>query len=296
MTETGFTRIVVGVDFSPSSVAAARWAMQLLEGEDEVTLLYVLQVPRLPSFLKRSDAGHDEIVEAARGDAERSLEELGDRLPGRVHRVRVRTGKPAEEIAVVAQEESADLVVTGPHGRRSGLRGFLGSTAEQLLRICPVPVLLVTAQAEEVPRRILAPVDESDLAPRILEAARDLSRQIGAEVIALHAVHPGVFRRMRLVSTSSEIRPAEEEAVARGEAWVREQLEDAGFADGEARARAVIGDPAHEIVAAVARVEADIVVMGSRGAGAPGQFLLGSSARVVIANAPCPVLVVTDTA
>lgn len=296
MSRADLARIVVGVDFSPSSLVAARWAVRLFEGQAEVTLVYALQVPHLPSFLRISGPGHGEIVQAARVEAERTLRDQAERLPGTIHGVEVRLGKPAEEIAAVAQEVSADLVVTGPHGRRSGLKGFLGSTAEQLLRVCPVPVLLVTAQAREVPRLILAPVDESDLAPRVLEAARDLALELDAEVVALHAVHPGVFRRMRLVSSPGEDHPAEKQAVARATAWLRELLADAGFEEEGADARAVVGDPAHEIVAAAARVGADLIVMGSRGAGTPGQFLLGGAARVVLANAPCPVLVVTDTA
>lgn len=294
MTEPSPMRIVVGVDFSPSSFAAARWVARLFQDQAEVVLVYALQVPRLPGFMGASDSGHEEIVQSARTEAEAALRDLADSLPGTTPEVQVRVGKPVEEIASMVQEWSADLVVTGPHGRRSGLRSFLGSTAEQLLRVCPVPVLLVTGQAQDVPRRILAPVDESDLAPRILEAARDLSRRLGAEVIALHAVQPEIFRRMRVVSSLPRSQAAEGRAVTQADAWLRRQLERAGFDDDEAEVRTLVGEPAHEIVAASARVEADLIVMGSRGAGTPGEFLLGSAARVVLANAPCPVLVVTD--
>jgi len=38
---------------------------------------------------------------------------------------------------------NADVVVLGTHGRRGVGRMLLGSDAEQVLRICPVPVLLV---------------------------------------------------------------------------------------------------------------------------------------------------------
>ncbi|WP_331713029.1 universal stress protein [Variovorax sp. HW608] len=39
----------------------------------------------------------------------------------------------------------ADLIVLGTHGRRGAKRLFLGSSAEQILRIAPVPILLVRA-------------------------------------------------------------------------------------------------------------------------------------------------------
>lgn len=43
----------------------------------------------------------------------------------------------------------ADVVVLGTHGRRGVGRMLLGSDAEQVLRICPVPVLLVRGQDTE---------------------------------------------------------------------------------------------------------------------------------------------------
>ena len=51
---------------------------------------------------------------------------------------------------VVAQASSwpADLIVIGTHGRRGVRRVFLGSDAEQVVRVAPVPVLLVRGAAD----------------------------------------------------------------------------------------------------------------------------------------------------
>ena len=53
----------------------------------------------------------------------------------------------AERTADVIVEEAkawpADLIVIGTHGRRGVNRWMLGSDAEQVVRIAPVPVLLV---------------------------------------------------------------------------------------------------------------------------------------------------------
>lgn len=43
----------------------------------------------------------------------------------------------------------ADLIVMGTHGRRGVNRVFLGSDAEQILRLAPVPVLLVRGADDE---------------------------------------------------------------------------------------------------------------------------------------------------
>ncbi len=49
---------------------------------------------------------------------------------------------------VIAEARSwkADLIVIGTHGRRGASRLLLGSGAEQILRLSPVPVLLVRAR------------------------------------------------------------------------------------------------------------------------------------------------------
>lgn len=54
-------------------------------------------------------------------------------------------GRVCDVVARVAQSWAADLIVIGTHGRRGVGRMLLGSDAEQILRIAPVPVLLVRA-------------------------------------------------------------------------------------------------------------------------------------------------------
>jgi nucleotide-binding universal stress UspA family protein len=49
----------------------------------------------------------------------------------------------SELIAAQATRLGADLIVLGTHGRRGVDRLLIGSDAEQLARIAPVPVLLV---------------------------------------------------------------------------------------------------------------------------------------------------------
>jgi nucleotide-binding universal stress UspA family protein len=46
-------------------------------------------------------------------------------------------------VAAAAKSWSVELVVIGTHGRRGLGRLLLGSDAEQILRLSPVPVLLV---------------------------------------------------------------------------------------------------------------------------------------------------------
>jgi len=53
------------------------------------------------------------------------------------------SGRICDLVIREAAEWKADLIVIGTHGRRGAGRLLLGSDAEQILRLAPVPVLLV---------------------------------------------------------------------------------------------------------------------------------------------------------
>jgi nucleotide-binding universal stress UspA family protein len=55
----------------------------------------------------------------------------------------------AEAVAEEATTWQADLIVVGTHGRRSVSRLLLGSGAEQIIRLAPVPVLVVRGQESD---------------------------------------------------------------------------------------------------------------------------------------------------
>ena len=56
---------------------------------------------------------------------------------------RLQTGVPFEEIVKVADDERADMIVMGTHGRSRLNRVLLGSVAERVIRLAPCPVLTV---------------------------------------------------------------------------------------------------------------------------------------------------------
>ena len=57
--------------------------------------------------------------------------------------LRAQQGRIAEIIVEESKEWPADLLVIGTHGRRGFSRFFLGSIAENIIRIATTPVLLV---------------------------------------------------------------------------------------------------------------------------------------------------------
>ncbi|GAB4270342.1 MAG: universal stress protein [Deferrisomatales bacterium] len=84
---------------------------------------------------------------------ETALDRAKARAEARGARARrfLRVGVPHDEIARLAEEEGADLVVMTTHGRKGLSHLLLGSVTEKVIRTAPCPVLVVRPKgAEEV--------------------------------------------------------------------------------------------------------------------------------------------------
>ncbi len=132
--------------------------------------------------------------------------------------------------------------------------------------------------------KILAAVDESDNAERVLAAARELAALSHGEVFVLHLRErePSKFG-ITSAETSSESRSFVDEAV--------QELTTAGVKASGITRDCVFGFAAREIIAEAGSREAGVIVMGSRGRGDLAGLVLGSTAHKVIHLADRPVLV-----
>lgn len=91
------------------------------------------------------------IVAAWRKDGEKILDRAAKKLASQssikpetlILELKPLQGRVAELIVEAAKEWPADLLVIGTHGRRGFSRLFLGSVAENVVRIATTPVLLV---------------------------------------------------------------------------------------------------------------------------------------------------------
>ena len=79
---------------------------------------------------------------------ERLVQTVGKPWERRLHK-RMVVGNPAAEICRVAEDEGADLIIIGTHGRRGLPRWLLGSVAERVVRNSSVPVMTIRADGQE---------------------------------------------------------------------------------------------------------------------------------------------------
>ncbi|MGD8413920.1 MAG: universal stress protein [Candidatus Latescibacterota bacterium] len=139
-----FNVIVVPTDFSDHSLRALPYALGLAEKYGaELKLLYViepaLQVSDMAWVGVDDRALKDEHGSEARKHMERIVQ---DQIPREVNaEPLVRHGDAVEEITGLADELEADLIVMATHGRGGLSHILMGSTAEQVIRKAPCPVL-----------------------------------------------------------------------------------------------------------------------------------------------------------
>lgn len=145
-------RIVVATDFSRHSQVALQYAEAFSKAFGaEVVLCHVLEKPDFLSQLPPVAEGYfppnlSEMQEKhARVQCEQALAAAGLSQA----RVSLAHGNPSSEIARVAGEENADLVIVGTHGRGALAHILLGSVAEKIVRLAPCPVLTVRSGEHE---------------------------------------------------------------------------------------------------------------------------------------------------
>jgi nucleotide-binding universal stress UspA family protein len=145
---TMFKSIVVGTDFNDCSERAVDMAATMAKATGGE--LFVVHTFELPSY---GYAG----VEVTTFDwltpiREAAQQSLNDRVRGLIERgVHARgvleIGVAWDHILRVAKDANADLIVVGTHGRRGIAHALLGSVAEKVVRMSPIPVLTVRGAA-----------------------------------------------------------------------------------------------------------------------------------------------------
>ncbi len=129
-------RLLVPLDFSGKSRQALRYAVPIAQKfSGRIHLVHVLPTPN------RSD--RDELPRLKQA-AIRRLSEMSALLPPRLRTGNaVLVGKPAPEILALAAKNHIDMIVLTTKGRDGLARVLVGSTAEQIMRQAPCPVLSV---------------------------------------------------------------------------------------------------------------------------------------------------------
>ena len=144
--------ILVAVDFSPCSAAALQWAAKAARCFDTpLEILHVVHDPaRSPGYYRKLEdaAPAEQIEEAAARRMNKFLKKVAKRteaLDLMSVQTRLIRGLPVNRILEAAADIDAQLIVMGTQGRTGLPHLMLGSKAERVAQLSPIPVTVVKA-------------------------------------------------------------------------------------------------------------------------------------------------------
>ena len=296
--------LLATTDFSDAARAGVRYAVALADKLGAtVALLHVIEprswLSELGSVIPaREDT---EVVALARTQLATMAEGEGKGDVSVSFSVSVRTGNPFHAITTAAREHAVDLIVIATHGHTGFERVLLGSTAERVVRHAPCPVLTVPTRATtkrtgKTPpfklKRILVPIDFSNVSKDALPWATHLAAHFGAELVLVHIVEKfPIDYLLGSGLTNETFVPTIKQAEADLEQMAVSLRKSTGL-----NVSVVVSDgKPFEVICQTARtLGADLIVLTTHGYTGLKNVWLGSTAERVVRHAPCPVLAVRE--
>lgn len=202
----------------------------------------------------------------------------------------VALGQPARQITERASQVSADLVVLGPHRSRGALDDLLGSTADRVIRISPVPCLSVNRRVRLPLRRILLLTDFSEPASHALEVGLDWL--ISSPALYRSETGPATIQLLHVSAFATPWQPGPVEPYLAQQAEAARRL----IPEGEPLRLLprIVSEPlpVDGIRRVADRWSADLIIMGTHGFSTLGRALFGSVASAVVRTVRYPILLV----
>jgi universal stress protein E len=203
-----------------------------------------------------------------------------------------------EAILRRASQVKADLIVADQHAGRHAVAGLLHLTDWELLRLSPVPVLLVKTRGIYQNPVVLAALDPghtfskpANLDPRILAAGSTLARALRGKLHALHAYVPFPFvADPNTLLNQETVEQLEKDATAAAQSALDRALRKTTIRKAQ---RHILGrHPADAIAETARELRSSIVVMGAVSRSGLKRLFIGNTAERVLDLLTCDVLVV----
>jgi len=282
--------ILLATDFSASSRAATAYAMGLARRfGSKIKLAHVFD-PSIVTAYEEAIIGFPPALR--REVTEESMERLQTSFldSGIKTQILISEGhQPAKELLKIAREEEVDLIVAGTESKTGIDRLLLGSTAEQLIRNAPCPVLTIGPAA-------VLPTGDAPLAFHRILYATDFSPEAAkAAIFALSfAEDSGAKLTCCYVQDLSIADPATRMTIDEAFKKVLRNLIPEGSYDWCDPEVSVEHGQADEAILGLAeRIQADLIVLGAR----KSSFWLTRIERgltpMLLGKAGCPVLTVS---
>ncbi len=297
---TPFKTILIAVDFSTGSRAALEQASRLAQIHgSRLHVLHVIDAAALATLADRRGEAFESAAQSATEGGRRALESwLAQSLMPDGYEITLVIGVPLHEILEHAKSLHADLLVAGIAGEGENSVGA-GSVSSKLARKSVIHVLLVRTGQSQPFQKIVACVDFSDHALRVLALTRELALHDHASVDFLHVWQDlgsmlpvmGPFGESGLSLANATMAPRDELITA-----IQEQLHAfiQTHAQGLTHTEVLHEDrkTGRGIADHARESGADLIIIGALGRTNLRYLLLGSTVERVLIQSACSVLVV----
>jgi nucleotide-binding universal stress UspA family protein len=270
MTISEKTKILIPLDGSAIGESILLSIYPLLQARQvESTLFHAAETPQTI-----------EGVEAHLAAQQKALESKGVAT-----RIRIVSGKPAQQIVRQAETGGFDLIAMATHGRSGLDRVVMGSVAEEVVRTSPVPTLLCKSGTRTGPwDRIVVALDgtpgSEEVLGDVVRLARSLQSTVHLLQVGLGLLLSDGYRGVAFRYTS-DVPPSYLETVAA-------RLSTQGVTAVPERRQGMAGV---EIAALARQLDAGLICMTTEGRPEELPGMDRSVAAAVIRSAPCPVYV-----
>ena len=212
-------------------------------------------------------------------------------------------GKPAEEILRYADANNVALIALTSFGSSGRSHWFLGNNVAKIIQATSKPLLLIRApasnsalQQKRLLKKVLVPLDGSELGATAVPYAELLGQALGAEIVLFQALEPMriPFVDQELTTPNSGYTPVESKKVD-SLAYlnsVANRLNKWGL---KVSSAVVLGYAADQIIDYAKANAIDLIAMSSHGRTGVGRWLYGSVTDKVLHAGDTPVLVIHPT-
>lgn len=266
----------------------------------QLELFHALTSPLYTNPVMGGEPGMVSPGQDPRQKARRRLEAIADRV--RVHSIKVTVSAewdyPAHEAIIRrAQGIKADLIIASLHTGRHRMPWLLRLTDWELVRLSPVPLLLVKNPHPYRHPVVLAAIDPTHAHEKPLQLDKDILRFGKALTTALrgtlHAAHAYARFPMSLQPeeiTAGTLEAMQDDAERAAQLRFSRALRPARIA--RSRQYLIARPPIDALAEAALKSGSAIVVMGAISRSGYKRLLIGNTAERILDELPCDILVI----
>jgi nucleotide-binding universal stress UspA family protein len=284
-------KILLAIDGSDHSYEAVR-SLKYLARAEELHVLHVLDVPA-PAYPKMmpevAQELHDTVERNMREDGTRLLNHIVSLLPMDVGPVtkHLAVGSPTDQIVALANQHKAGLILLGTRGLGPIKERLIGSVAHRVLTLAPGEKLILPCPLKAL-KHILLPLQGPQDAE---QALRFLQQKIfrGPATITLFGVLP--HTRPPWPVDAASVEQMETHAIRHTQDFLNETAAKLGPMGYQTRVAATLGTPVERILQEAKALNADLILVGSRGRHGLTRMVLGSVSHALLHQVTYPLMI-----